>query len=159
MTPGQRWTLITIGAALLAFGLGAGWQYMRAADAASRLEGIERELTFQRLENTLATATLEAQRDRYEAARQLSSSFFTELQAEIERAAADAQPRLQEVLAQRDAIITTLSRAEPDAAERLAQVFLRYRVALGEQVAPAEAAPPETTPAVPIPADTGDTIR
>lgn len=165
MTAGQRWTLITIGAAVLAFALGAGWQYTRVADARSRLADAEsrlaaseRDLAFQRLENTLATAAMEARRGRHEAARQLSSEFFTSLQSDLERAPADAQQALRDILGARDATITALSRAEPASADQLADLFNRYRVALGETVAPPAEAQPQL-PATPVTTDTTDTIR
>jgi hypothetical protein len=165
MTAGQRWTLVTVGATVLAFGIGAGWQYTRAADARtrladaeSRLADSERDLAFQRLENTLAAAAMEARRGRHEAARQLSSAFFTSLQSELERAPADAQQALRDILGTRDATITALSRAEPASADQLADLFSRYRVAFGEAVAPPAEAPPQL-PATPVTTDTTDTIR
>jgi hypothetical protein len=147
MTTGQRWTLITVGVALLSFGIGAGWQYTRAAGFESDLDRHRRDLTFQRLENTLAVATIEAQRGRHEVGRQLASDFFTGLQSALAQAPDNAAAAFEAILSQRDATITSLSRAEPQSAAQLAQIFMRYRIALGEPVGPAPTPGESATPA------------
>lgn len=154
MTTGQRWTLITLGAALLAFGLGAGWQLLRATRLESSLATSERELELRRIENTLALATLEAQRGRYEDARHLTSSFFSEFQASTEQWPPEARGAFNQILATRDSSITALSRSDPGAAALLEQLWVKYRVALGEPVAADEV----PKPAAPAEADSGPAL-
>ncbi len=135
--------LFIAGGVLLAFLVGFGWQFTRAHSLAGRLEQTERALTFQRMEATLGAATIEAQRGDFEPARQLASDFFTQLQAAAGQAPSAGQPQLQQILAERDQVITELSRSDAGAGPALAQLFVRYRTAVGES----PAAPPGGTPA------------
>jgi hypothetical protein len=154
-----RTILIALAAALVAFAAGSLWQYGRARPRVERLATVERDLTLQRLEATLGTATIEAYRGSHEIARQLASDFFTRLQSHYQSAEPQQQQAFQEILASRDLIITALSRADPQAGSMLAQLFMRYRISLGEPVGPEAGAnsPPPATPAAPPvpPATTG----
>lgn len=144
MTIGQRWSLITVLAALLAFGIGAGWQFTRARRVETRLATAESELSLTRVENLLALATLEARRGRYEEARQLTSSFFSAFQESTDEWPAAATGELNGILAMRDSSITVLSRSDPESATLLEELWHRYRGALGEPVgAGDDPAPPE----------------
>jgi hypothetical protein len=136
MNPQQRTILIAVAAAIVSFGIGAIWQYTRASAFENRLEQTERDLTFQQLEATLGAATIEAQRGSYEIARQLISDFFGGLQTSYQSADAGRQQPFSEILAQRDAMITSLSRSDPQSGSMLAQLFVRYRLAMGEPVGP-----------------------
>lgn len=140
MTAGQQTILAAAVAALIGFAIGATWQHASARGYADRLSTTEHDLTFQQIEATLGAATIEAQRGSYEIARQLASDFFTRLQIEIDRAPADRQQPFREILQQRDAMITSLSRSDPQAGSMLAQLFVRYRIAMGEPVGPHDAA-------------------
>jgi hypothetical protein len=148
MTMQQRTILIAAAAAIVAFGIGAFWQYTSARSYADRLAESEREYVFQRLEATLGAATIEAQRGGYEIARQLASEFFSGLQQNIHRAGPQQRPIFQEILAQRDAMITALSRSDPQTGSLLAQLFIRFRIARGEPVGPEDAtqSTPPTSP-------------
>lgn len=154
MTQQQKMIAIAAGAAIVAFALGALWQYSSARSYASELAATDRALGFQRLEATLGAATIEAQRGSYEISRQLASDFFSGLQAEIGRADGERRLAFQEILQRRDAMITSLSRSDPQSGAMLAQLFVRYRIAMGEPVGPTDgtAAPP--TPADTQPEDT-----
>ncbi|MGH7465270.1 MAG: hypothetical protein ACREK1_08855, partial [Longimicrobiales bacterium] len=134
MTDTQRAVLGAIIAAIVGFAIGAGWQYTSVRSHRSDLETTRteldttrHELTFQRLEATLGAATIEAQRGNHESARRLASDFFTRLQADIEAAPSSAQPELGRILAQRDAIITELSRGSLESGGVLAELFAQYR--------------------------------
>lgn len=88
-------------------------------------------LSIARIENTLASAAIDARRGDYEPARQAASSFFTSLRAEIEKGNDSALSRteregLQPVLAPRDEIITLLSRSDPASADRLSDLYVSY---------------------------------
>lgn len=151
MTIGQRWSLITVLAALLAFGIGAGWQFTRARRLETQLATAQSELSLTRIENMLALATLEAGRGRYDEARQLTSSFFSAFQESTGEWPAAAADQLNGILALRDSTITVLSRSSPDSDAMLERLWNRYRTALAEPVA----STPPVTPATP--ADSPDT--
>lgn len=157
MTDTQRMIGVALIAAVVAFSIGALWQYSSARGYAGRLETTERDLVFQRLEATLGAATIEAQRGSFEIARQLASEFFTGLQNEHDRAETGPRQAFLEILAGRDAMITALSRNDPQTGAMLAQLFTRYRIALGEPVGPESTAtsPPAVPPAPPPTTTTG----
>lgn len=151
MTLQQRTILVAVVSALLGFAIGAAWQYSSARGYANRLDISETDLAFQSTEATLGAATIEAQRGSYELARQLASDFFSQLQNHVDRAPADRQQTFREILSSRDAMITALSRSDPQSGSMLAQLFMRYRIAMGEPVGPSDsttppAGAPDTTP-------------
>jgi hypothetical protein len=126
-----RQLLITAGLIILAFGIGAVWQGSRASRLADELRQTRTDLGFLQLEATLGAATLEAQRGAFEVSRLLASDFFSGLQDQIGQATTDAARRtLTDILAERDAVITDLSRADAQVGMRLATLFLHYRTAM-----------------------------
>ncbi len=147
MTKAKAAALIAVGV-VLAFLIGFGWQYTRATRFSAELDRADQALAFQRLEATLGAATIEAQGAAYEPARKLASDFFTGLQHDIGQAPANATAGLRAILGQRDAVITSLSRSDPQAGNVLADLFEQYRAALGETI-PAPAAPAGSTAAPP----------
>jgi hypothetical protein len=154
-TDSRKWALIAVIAALVAFLVGFGWQFLRAHGLSGDLDTARREATFNGLEGTLGAATIEAQRGSYELARQHTSDFYSGLQAAIDNAPEGSASALQQILAERDAMITALSRSNPQAGPLLAQTFNRFRAALGRPVGPQSTEP--TTPPVmdsAVPADT-----
>ena len=134
MTRSQKGLAIA-GGVVVAFLVGFGWQFARAQDLQGQLDQAQRELTFQRLQATLGAATIEAQRGGFEPARQLSSDFFTHLQGAINQAPEAGRAQLQQILQQRDPIITQLSRNDMQAGAVLAGLFVQYRSAVGEKPA------------------------
>ena len=154
MSDQMRTVLIAAAAAIVAFAAGSLWQGANARAQAGRVDTAERDLTFQRLEATLGAATIEAQRGSHEIARQLASDFFTRLQAHYQEAEPQQRGAFQEMLAVRDPIITALSRSDPQAGSMLAQLFVRYRIAMGEPVGPESGS--TNSPPPPPPATTGD---
>jgi hypothetical protein len=147
MTDTQRIIVVGLVAALIGFALGAFWQHMSVRAHARELEATHHDLTFQRLEATLGAATIEAQRGSHEIGRQLASQFFSGLQTELAAADPQRQQAFREILEQRDAMITALSRGDPQAGSMLAQLFVRYRIAMGEPVGPnTGTASPATVP-------------
>lgn len=144
-------TPLYIAAGVLAgFIIGFLWQYVAASSARDQLAVASHELTFQQLEGTLGAAAIEAQRGGFETSRQLASQFFSGLQREIQRAPADVRPVLADILQRRDAMITALSRNDPQSGPLLSQLFIRFRNAFGRQVGPDGT----TTPAPPGAGDT-----
>lgn len=150
----QHLIMTGLAALIIGFAIGAVWQYASASSYASRLEQAEHDLAFQRLEATLGAATIEAQRGSYEISRQLASDFFTGLQDDLATATAARQQEFREILRQRDSMITALSRSDPQTGAQLAQLFMRYRIAMGEPVGPDGSRSPP--PPAATPATTGD---
>lgn len=97
-------------------------------------------LRISRLQNLIASTAIDARRGDYEPARQAASEFFTSLQAELDRGADsvfnDSQKAsLRPLFDGRDETITLLARSDPASADRLADLYVRYRQAV--PVAPA----------------------
>lgn len=115
----------------LAFLVGFGWQYLRARRLADSLKLTADQLSLQRLENTMAAATIEAQRGSYETARRLASDFYTGLQAHVNRMVSADSAQLHAILSQRDETITLLSRGDSQSGESLARQFVLFRRAVG----------------------------
>ena len=115
----------------------------RLAEAASRADllrtrnvlssdGAAQALNLAMLQGTLASATVDAQRGDYEAARVGASGFFTALREEANRGA-DAgltpaqQNGLEALFTGRDEIISLLARSDPAASQRLSDLYVSYR--------------------------------
>ena len=83
------------------------------------------------LRNTLADAVIEVQRGQYEPARQLTSDFYTDLRRQIDTDNASLfspaqRAGLRSLLAERDELITLLSRSDSTATDRLFNVYSTY---------------------------------
>ena len=109
--------------------------YARERDAA------QTSLRISTLQNTLANAAIDARRAEYEPARQAASDFFTSLGTEVARGRDsvfnEAQRNvLRSTFDTRDDTITLLARSDPAAADRLVDLYTKYRQAI------ASAAPP-----------------
>jgi len=162
MNPKTRNILIVIAMLVVSFGIGAAWQYAQAdharrelATTTTELETVRHDLALERLESTLALATVAAQLGNFERARQLASDFFTGLQ-DNGAASSDAErAAFSEMLRTRDEIITSLSRSQPEAGLNLARMLGTYRDALGQTTEGLDA--PGTMPAAASPA-TRDTM-
>lgn len=145
MNSRYKTVLIAVASAALAFAIGALWQYTSAREHAEERAVAERELAFQTLEAMLGAATVEAQRDSYEISRQHASEFFSGLQREMGRASGERRATFEEIVDQRDAMITALSRSDPQAGAMLARLFTRYRIAMGKSVEPTTGTAPAPT--------------
>jgi hypothetical protein len=116
--------------------LGVVPMWLQARAAAGRLADAERRLTLAGVQGDLASAALDARRGDYEPARQAVSQFFTSLNAEIDKGNTSnltqaQRAGVQPLLAGRDEIITLLARSDPASADRLAELYVAYRKALG----------------------------
>lgn len=99
------------------------WQTERAA--------LQHDLKVARLEGRIGAALAESLRGNYERARQLMVSFYTDLQETIPALTDPTQKReMEAILDQRFEIVTLLSRAEPEATERLMLAYTRYFAAM-----------------------------
>ncbi|MGI9140679.1 MAG: hypothetical protein ACR2GJ_06195 [Gemmatimonadaceae bacterium] len=116
-------------ALLAAFALGALWQYAGARRSAAALGTAQSALAEARLEATLASAVIEVQSGNYERGRQLASDFFTGLQRHLATAPPEAAA-LRPLYAQRDSVITVLSRNDPASAGLLSRALADFRAAI-----------------------------
>lgn len=142
----RRGILWAVGAVVLAFLVGFGWQYYRAMTLEASLQETEQELAVERLRVNLAQATLAAHSDDYELARTEMSTFFNSAQDQMDELSPDMQQTLREILSMRDDVITGLSRANPEYAGVLYGFLDRFRDAAEE---------PDDPDATPEAADTG----
>lgn len=145
-TPRLPRAALAVLAAVLAFALGAAWQYVGARQARTRLAASQQALTLARLDATLAGAVIAAQAGDAEQSRLRASEFFTGVQRHLlaQRGGTAAELQgLRRVLGQRDATITALARNDPASAGMLRRLLGEY------ESAPGVAAPPGPSPGPP----------
>jgi hypothetical protein len=124
------------GVLLLGFLLGFAPMWLQARASAGKQAEAERRLTLAGMRADLAAAAIDARRGDYEPARQAVSQFFTSLRAETDRGDASGFTQAQRAGVQplfdgRDEIITLLARSDPASADRLSDLYVAYRKAVG----------------------------
>jgi hypothetical protein len=124
--------IIYVALLLLAFLLGLVPMWWLNSQCSSSLAEAERQTSLARIENSLASAAINAQRGDYETARQAASDFFTSLRTEfnsgVDSALSQAEiASLQPLLARRDEIVTLLARGDATAADSLSDLYVSYR--------------------------------
>jgi hypothetical protein len=117
---------------IVVFLLGLIPMWLKARACSNSLAKSEHELSLARMQNTIASAVIDARRGDYEPARQAASQFFTSLQAETDGTdAANLTPAqidaVKPLFAGRDEIITLLARSDPASADRLSDLYVSYR--------------------------------
>ena len=117
---------------LVVFLLGFIPMWLKANERANNLAAAQRELRLLQIQNTLASAVIDARRAEYEPARQAASNFFTSLNAEVDRGSDSAltQPQREKItplVTERDELITLLARSDPASADRLSNLYVSYR--------------------------------
>jgi hypothetical protein len=122
---------------LVAFLLGLIPMWLQARAAGAKLAEAERRLTLEGMQSDLASAAVEARRGEYEPARRAASRFFTTLRGEVDKGEASYLTQAQRAGVQalfggRDEVITLLARSDPAAADRLSDLYVAYRKALGD---------------------------
>jgi hypothetical protein len=120
---------------LLVFLLGFGPMWMSARSRARERDTAQASLRVSALQNAVANAAIDARRGEYEPARQAASEFFTTLQTEIDRGGESVfnesqQVSLRSLFDTRDETITLLARSDPASADRLVDLYVRYRLAV-----------------------------
>ena len=135
-TPVRRRFVIYAGVLLVVFLLGLVPMWLQARASAAKLADAERRLTLAGMQGNLASAAIDARRGDYEPARQAVSQFFTTLRAEIDEGDTSDLTQaqrvgLQPLFAGRDEIITLLARSDPASADRLSDLYVAYRKAVG----------------------------
>ncbi len=116
--------------ALVAFLLGFLPAWLSARGYENERDAAVKTLRPSVLQNTLATATINARRGEFEQARQQTSDFFTDLRAEFDREETAFSPQqgeaVQKILAQRDETITQLARNDAAAVDRLTDLYFAF---------------------------------
>ncbi len=117
---------------IVVFLLGFVPMWLQSREYSSRLSAAEHQLTLARIQDSLASAVIDARRGDYEPARQSASNFFNSLRTETDRGAdstlSPAQREgVQPLYAGRDEIITLLARGDPASADRLSDLYVSYR--------------------------------
>ena len=134
---------------VLAFALGAAWQYMGARQTRTELVAAQQALTLARLDATLAGAVIAAQAGDAERSRLGASEFFTGLQRHLvgqaEKTTANVEA-LRRVLGQRDATITALARNDPAAVGILRRLLGEFESVPGVAAPPGPSSAPATSP-------------
>lgn len=135
-TPVMRRFVIYAGVLLVVFLLGFVPMWIQSRATAAKLADAERRLTLIGMQGDLASASIDARRGDYEPARQAVSQFFTSLRAETDKGDTsnftEAQRAgVQPLFAGRDEIITLLARSDPASADRLSDLYVAYRKAVG----------------------------
>ncbi len=149
---------IVAAAILVAFLIGFLPQWLQARNQRLEMEAarqewqaertsLQHELEIARLEGRLGAALAESLRGNYERSRQLMVSFYTDLENTLP-AITDAEQRreIEALLQQRFEIVTLLSRAEPEATERLMLMYTRFFAAMDPA---GQEAPTSLTPSPP----------
>ena len=132
----KRLLLYAVGL-LIAFLLGLIPMWLKARTHAKERDAAQAALRLSALQNSLASATIDARRGEYEPARQATSDFYNNLRVEIERGRDSAfteaqQKTLRAIFVDvRDDTITLLARSDPASADRLSDLHAKYRQALG----------------------------
>lgn len=136
-TPLMRRLLIYGAVLLVAFLLGFVPMWLKARQCAGSLAEADRQLLLVRGQHDLASAAIDARRGEFEPARQAVSQFFTSVREELDKGDASGLTQAQRqgvtpLLAARDELITLLARSDPASADRLSELYVRYRAALGQ---------------------------
>lgn len=118
---------------LVAFLLGFIPMALQLRTSSGELAAAEQQLNLAKIQNSLASAVIDARRGDYEPARQSASSFFTSLRAETDKlndsALSPAQLEgVRPMSLGQDEIITLLARSDPASADRLSDLYVSYRM-------------------------------
>ena len=134
-TSARRRVIVYAGLLLVVFLLGFAPMWLKSREYSNRLSEAENRLGITLIENTLASAVIDARRGDYESARQAASVFFTSLRAETDKGEDSAlspaqRDELRPLFIPRDEIITLLARGEPASADRLLELYVSYRAVM-----------------------------
>jgi hypothetical protein len=127
-----RNSILVVALLLIAFLGGFIWMGLKYRECSSSLSDQERQLRLVKMQSSLGSAAIDARRGDYETARLAASDFFTSLRAETDKGVHSAlsqaqQDGAQPLFAQRDQIITLLSRGDVASADTLSDLYLAYR--------------------------------
>ncbi|MGI8959229.1 MAG: hypothetical protein ACR2IV_05625 [Bryobacteraceae bacterium] len=125
-----------LAALLIGFLIGFVPMWLRARQRTSERDQALHRLETSELRNQLSAAALDSRRGQYEMARKELSGFFTSLDTTMHRKTdTDLSPQqlasLEPLFSERDECITLLARNDPASADRLLNLDLALRKALG----------------------------
>ena len=139
----KRFRRLIIYAALLlvVFLVGLVPMWLKSRTYARERDAAQASLKISSLQNSLANAVIDARRGEYEPARQAASDFFTNLGAEVARGGDSIFPEgqrnaLRSMFDTRDDTITLLARSDPASADRLVDLYTKYRQATASAPSP-----------------------
>lgn len=150
-----RWGLYAL-ILLMVFLIGFIPMWLQKKDVAQQLDATQKELRKSEIKGLLTTAIVESKRGEYEPARQDTSEFFTRLDAEIKKGEESAltseeRGKLKTIFDNRDSTITMLAQRDQASTERLTDIYVNYRAAVGQTstappVSPTVTASPAVSP-------------
>lgn len=120
-----RVVLALLAAAVIAFAIGYLLNWSRVRTAQREVGELRQELALTRLQSRMGSAVVEANRSNFESARRHMTGVFQEMQSRLEEVEPPLRQRFEEALAERDEIITLLSRASAEATGRLVLMYSR----------------------------------
>jgi hypothetical protein len=127
------WKRVALYATLAAgfFLLGFLPMWFKSSRAIEQRDAAQRGVRLAQLQNTLAAAVIDVQRGHYEPARQLTSDFYMNLRRQVDGDSGSLftsvqREGLSSLLAERDELITLLARSDPEATDRLFNVYATY---------------------------------
>ena len=128
----MRRLVIFVALLVAAFLIGFVPMWLTSRDDSARLSDATHQLDRVRMENSLASAAIDARLGNYETARQSASDFFTLLRVEtskgVESVLSQAQKDgVQPLLGQRDQIITLLARGDAASADLISDAYVSFR--------------------------------
>ncbi|HEU4875287.1 MAG TPA: hypothetical protein VFT44_19430 [Pyrinomonadaceae bacterium] len=105
--------------------------WFKSSRAIEQRDAAQRGVRLAQLQNTLAAAVIDVQRGHYERARQLTSDFYTNLRRQVDGDSGSLftpvqREGLSSLLGERDELITLLARSDPEATDRLFNVYSTY---------------------------------
>lgn len=122
---------------LLVFLLGFVPMWLSARGRTKERDTALRELRLSKMENDLGAAVINARRGEYEQARQSASSFLTSLRMQCDNTAELADltaaqcSATKPLMDRRDDLITLLARSDPASADRVTEMYVLYKKAMG----------------------------
>ena len=126
---------------LVVFLAGLVPMWLTSRTHARERDAAQASLKISSLQNSLANAAIDARRGEYEPARLAASDFFTNLGTELARGRdsvfQEAQRNaLRSMFDTRDDTITLLARSDPASADRLLDLYTKYRQATASAPSP-----------------------
>ena len=134
---------IVAGLVLAAFLIGFVPMWLNARSNAAERDAARAELRRSQISGLLSSAVVEARRGEYEAARQLTSDFFTRVTEEEDKGdqsfmTAQQMAGVKPLLTNRDTLITLLAQRDPASADRLTDLYVAYGQTVPSTVQPAK---------------------
>ena len=140
----NRWIGLGIVVLIVTFLIGFLPQWAQNRALGEQLERAELRIELLELQARTGAALAETHRENHERARQQMTVVYPGLERARARTGPQEAQRIGEVLAERDEIITLLSRASPESTTRLARLYRQLLpVTLRETAAPPEDPAPQ----------------